>query len=110
MEIALPGGAAAAVEKRQIIQVSATSSAKAVAGQVTALMRAHDVAQVQALGAAAVNRTIKALAIARESLRAEDIGLVCTPHFTDLEGQYQSAVCFTVKPYRHAVQPATLSG
>jgi stage V sporulation protein S len=105
----MPGGAAAATERWQIIQVSATSSVKDVAGQVAALLRGHDVAQVQALGAAAVNRTIKALAIARESLRAEGIGIACTPRFIDLEGQHQSGVCFTVKPCRRAVQLATLN-
>jgi stage V sporulation protein S len=110
VEIALPGGAAAAIEKWQIIQVSATSSVKGVAGQVAGLMRDHDVAQVQALGAVAVNRTIKALAIARESLRTENIGIACTPHFIDLEDQYQTGVCFTVKPCRRIIQQAALSG
>lgn len=108
MEITLPGSAAAVAEKRQIIQVSATSSVKGVAGQVTALMRDHDVAHVQALDAVAVNRAIKALALARECLRTENIGLACTPYFIETEDQYQIAVCFTIQSCRRVVHQAAL--
>ncbi len=97
MESTLSSRMAAGADKRQIIRVSATSSIKGVAGQVSAMLRAHDVAHVEALGAVAVNRTIKALAMARESLLGENIGIACTPQFIDVEAQYQTGVCFTVK-------------
>ena len=47
-----------------IIKVSATSRSSAVAGAIAGVIREHKHAEVQAIGAGAVNQAVKALAIA----------------------------------------------
>jgi len=48
-----------------IIKVSARSRSTAVAGAIAGVVREHNRAEVQAIGAGAVNQAIKAVAIAR---------------------------------------------
>lgn len=86
--------------KADVIKVSAKSRSTAVAGAIAAVMREHRYAEVQAIGAGAVNQAVKALAIARGYLEGDKIDIVCTPYFTevDIEGQERTAVRFTVEP------------
>ena len=86
--------------KPDIIKVSAKSRSTAVAGAIAAVMREHRYAEVQAIGAGAVNQAVKALAIARGYLEGDEIPIVCTPYFTevDIEGQERTAVRFVVEP------------
>ncbi len=88
-------------EKRaDVIKVSAKSRSTAVAGAIAAVMREHRYAEVQAIGAGAVNQAVKALAIARGYLTGDEIDIVCAPFFTevDIEGQERTAVRFVVEP------------
>src|SRR3954453_5863588 len=75
--------------KPDVIKVSAKSRSTAVAGAIAAVMREHHYAEVQAIGAGAVNQAVKALAIARGYLTGDQIDIVCTPFFTevDIDGQ-----------------------
>jgi stage V sporulation protein S len=84
----------------QIIKVAAASRTTAVAGAIAGVMREHHYAEVQAIGASAVNQAIKAIAIARGYLEGDQIDIVCTPHFMqiDIDGQARTAVRFTVEP------------
>lgn len=93
-EFAVSGGHA------DIIKVSAKSRSTAVAGAIAAVMREHHFAEVQAIGAGAVNQAVKALAIARGYLVEDRIDIVCTPYFTevDIDGQERTAVRFKVEP------------
>lgn len=86
--------------KADVIKVSAKSRSTAVAGAIAAVMREHRYAEVQAIGAGAVNQAVKALAIARGYLVEDQIDIICTPFFTevDIEGQERTAVRFTVEP------------
>jgi stage V sporulation protein S len=86
--------------KPDVIKVSAKSRSTAVAGAIAAVMREHHYAEVQAIGAGAVNQAVKALAIARGYLEDDQIPIVCTPYFTevDIEGQERTAVRFVVEP------------
>ena len=83
-----------------IIKVSARSRSTAVAGAIAAVMREHRYAEVQAIGAGAVNQAVKALAIARGYLSRDEIDIIFTPFFTevDIDGQERTAVRFTVEP------------
>lgn len=83
-----------------IIKVSARSRSTAVAGAIAGVMRQHHSAEVQAIGAGAVNQAVKALAIARGYLERDDIDIVTTPYFTevDIDGQERTAVRFRVEP------------
>jgi stage V sporulation protein S len=86
--------------KPDVIKVSAKSRSTAVAGAIAAVIREHRYAEVQAIGAGAVNQAVKALAIARGYLNGDQIDIVCTPYFTevDIEGQERTAVRFIVEP------------
>lgn len=86
--------------RADVIKVSAKSRSTAVAGAIAAVMREHRYAEVQAIGAGAVNQAVKALAIARGYLTGDEIDIVCTPFFTevDIDGQERTAVRFTVEP------------
>lgn len=86
--------------KADVIKVSAKSRSTAVAGAIAAVMREHRYAEVQAIGAGAVNQAVKALAIARGYLEGDQIDIICTPYFTevDIEGQERTAVRFIVEP------------
>jgi stage V sporulation protein S len=89
--------------KADVIKVSAKSRSTAVAGAIAAVMREHRFAEVQAIGAGAVNQAVKALAIARGYLSRDHIDIVFTPYFTEVEidGQERTAVRFKVEP-RHS--------
>jgi stage V sporulation protein S len=82
-----------------IIKVASSSRATSVAGAIAAVMRERAEAEVQAIGAGAVNQAVKALAIARQFLVGDQINIVCTPQFIDLEihGNERTAVRFTVE-------------
>lgn len=93
-------GDAVADERPDIIKVSARSRSTAVAGAIAGVMRQHHSAEVQAIGAGAVNQAVKALAIARGYLERDEIDIVTTPYFTevDIDGQERTAVRFRVEP------------
>lgn len=88
--------------KPDVIKVSAKSRSTAVAGAIAAVMREHHFAEVQAIGAGAVNQAVKALAIARGYLHEDGIEIVCVPFFreVDIEGQERTAVRFSVEQRR----------
>ncbi len=83
-----------------IIKVSSRSRSTSVAGAIAAVMREHRFAEVQAIGAGAVNQAVKALAICRGYLEQDEIDIVCTPMFTEvnIDGQERTALRFTVEP------------
>ena len=84
----------------EIIKVSATSRSTAVAGAIAGVVREHGRADVQAIGAGAVNQAIKAAAIARGYLLLDGINVVVIPSFAevDIEGTERTAIRFAVEP------------
>jgi stage V sporulation protein S len=82
-----------------IIKVSAKSRSTAVAGAIAGVIREHQRAEVQAIGAGAVNQAVKALAIARVYLERDSMDIVFVPYFTevDIEGQERTAIRFKVE-------------
>jgi stage V sporulation protein S len=83
-----------------VIKVSAESRTAAVAGAIAGVIREHRRAEVQAIGAGAVNQAIKAIAIARGYLQEDGFQIVCVPEFTavDIEGKERTAIRFVVEP------------
>ena len=67
------------------LKVSAKSNPNSVAGALAAVLRERDTAEMQAVGAGAINQAVKAIAIARSYLRSSEIDLVCAPSFIDVE-------------------------
>jgi len=82
----------------ELIKVSAQSRSTAVAGAIAGVMREHGYAEIQAIGASAINQAIKAATIARGYLEQDDIDIVLVPNFTevDIEGNERTAVRFAV--------------
>ena len=83
-----------------LIKVSASSRSTAVAGAIAGVVREHGRAEVQAIGAGAVNQAIKAAAIARGYLLLDGINVVIIPSFSDvdIDGAERTAVRFAVEP------------
>lgn len=83
-----------------VIKVSAGSRTSAVAGAIAGMVREHRRAEVQAIGAGAVNQAVKASAIARGYLREDGIDIVCLPEFAavDIDGNERTAVRLIIEP------------
>ena len=83
-----------------VIKVSSDSRTSAVAGAIAGVVREHRRAEVQAIGAGAVNQAIKAVAIARGYLQEDGIDVICIPEFTsvDIGGKERTALRFIVEP------------
>ena len=89
----------------ELIKVSAHSRSTAVAGAIAGVMREFGYAEIQAIGASAINQAIKAVTIARGYLEQDEFDLVIVPSFTevDIEGNERTAVRLAVFK-----RPATL--
>jgi stage V sporulation protein S len=83
-----------------IIKVSAESRTSAVAGAIAGVVRERHRADVQAIGAGAVNQAVKAVAIARGYLHEDGLDVVCLPEFAtiDIDGKERTAVRLVVEP------------
>jgi stage V sporulation protein S len=86
----------------ETIKVSAKSRSPAVAGAIAGVIREHRHAEVQAIGAGAVNQAVKAIAIARGYLERDGLDIACTPTFVEVDvgGEERTAVKFLVEVTR----------
>lgn len=84
---------------KEVLKVSANTNPNAAAGAIAGFVREQGEVEVQAIGAGAVNQTVKAVAIARGFVAVNGIDLVCAPGFKDIEadGQIRTAICFIVR-------------
>jgi stage V sporulation protein S len=84
----------------EVLKVSANSNPKSVAGALAAVLREHSMAEVQAVGAGAVNQAVKAVAIARGFVAPNGVDLVCVPAFAEIEidGEERTAIKLIVGP------------
>lgn len=84
----------------EVLKVSAKSSPNAVAGALAGVIRGSGAAEMQAVGAGALNQAVKAIAIARGFVAPHGIDLVCVPAFTDIEidGEARTAIKLIVEP------------
>lgn len=83
----------------EILKVSSTSQPKSVAGAIAAIARNADVAEVQTIGAGAVNQAVKSIAIARGYVAPNGIDLICVPAFSQIEvdGEQKTSIKFLVE-------------
>ncbi|NMM65661.1 stage V sporulation protein S [Clostridium sp. P21] len=83
----------------EVLKVSAQSQPKSVAGALAAVLRGNISAEVQAVGAGAVNQAIKAIAITRGFVAPNGIDLVVVPAFSEIciEGEERTAIKFIVE-------------
>jgi stage V sporulation protein S len=83
-----------------VIKVSANSRTAAVAGAIAGVMREHRFAEVQSIGAGAVNQAVKAVILAKGYLVNDGIDIVCVPEFVDvdIDGKVRTAIKLTITP------------
>lgn len=84
----------------ELIKVSANSRSTAVAGAIAGVVREHGRAEVQAIGAGAVNQAVKAATIARGYLLLDGIDVVLIPSFGEIsiEGAERTTIRLTIEP------------
>lgn len=89
-----------AAAQSEILKSSAQSKPSSVAGAIAGVVREKGRAEVHAIGAGAVNQTVKAVAIARGYLAPGGIDIVCTPSFVDviINGEERTALKFVIEP------------
>ncbi|HOM67245.1 MAG TPA: stage V sporulation protein S [Brevefilum fermentans] len=82
----------------KIIKVSTNSRTAAVAGAIAAILREQKLAEVQSIGAGAVNQAIKSIIIAKSYLAKNDLGIVLVPEFVDvdIDGKTRTAIKLTI--------------
>lgn len=83
-----------------IIKVSGRSRTAAVAGAIAGIFRDNQRAEVQAIGAGAINQAVKAMALARSYLAEDGYNVIFIPEFVDvvIEDKIRTAIKFTVEP------------
>lgn len=83
-----------------VLKVSAKSNPNSVAGALAGVLREHGRAEMQAIGAGALNQAIKAVAIARGFVAPSGMDLICVPAFIEIEieGGQRTAIKLLVEP------------
>ena len=84
----------------EVLKVSSKSNPNSVAGALAGVLREKGSAEIQAIGAGALNQAVKAIAIARGFVARSGMDLVCVPAFTDIniEGDQKTAIKLIVEP------------
>ena len=83
-----------------IIKVKAISRTAAVAGAIAGVMREQKHAEVQAIGAGAVNQAVKAIILAKNFLVQDSIDIICIPEFVnaEIDEKVRTAIKFVIEP------------
>ena len=83
-----------------VLKVSSKSNPTSVASALAPVVKEEGSAELQAIGAGAVNQTMKAIAIARGYLAPAGIDLICKPAFAnvDIDGSERTAIKLIVEP------------
>ena len=84
----------------EVLKVSAKSNPNSVAGALAGVLREKGGAEIQSIGAGALNQAVKAIAIARGFVAPSGIDLVTVPAFTDIEIEVEerTAIKLIVEP------------
>jgi len=85
----------------ELIKVSSKSTARLVAGAIAGQIRQQGRAEIQAIGAGAINQAVKAIAIAGRYLENENVSIVAACSFAEVEIDHQerTAIRFSVDSY-----------
>ena len=84
----------------EVLKISSKSNPNSVAGAIAGLVKESNKAEMQAIGAGALNQAIKAIAIARGFVAPSGMDLVCVPAFTDIDidGDQKTAIKLIIEP------------
>lgn len=83
----------------EVLKVSSKSNPNSVAGALAGVVRTSGSAEIQVVGAGALNQAIKAVAIARGYMAPAGQDLTCRPTFADIriEGESRTAIRLEVE-------------
>ena len=83
----------------EILKISSKSNPNSVAGAIAGLVKESSKAEMQAIGAGALNQAIKSIAIARGFVAPSGKNLICIPAFTDIQinGEERTAIKLIVE-------------
>ena len=69
----------------EILKVSSKSNPNSVAGALANILKERDTVEIQAIGAGALNQSVKAIIICRGFLAPSGKNLVCVRAFADIK-------------------------
>ena len=83
----------------EVLKISSKSNPNSVAGAIAGLVKENSRAEMQAIGAGALNQAIKAVAIARGFVAPSGVDLVCVPAFAvvEVEGEDRTGIKILVE-------------
>jgi stage V sporulation protein S len=84
----------------EVLKVSSHSNPNSVAGALAGVIREQGSAEIQTVGAGALNQAIKAVAIARGFVAPSGLDLLCVPAFADIHinGEERTAIRLLIEP------------
>lgn len=82
-----------------VLKISSKSNPNSVAGAIAGIVTEKGQAELQAIGAGAINQVVKAIAIARGFVAASGVDLVCIPAFStvNIDGEERTGMKFIVR-------------
>ena len=80
----------------ETLKVGAKSNPNSVAGALANIFREKKAAEIQTIGAGALNQAIKAIAIARGFIAPSGKNLICIPAFTNIQIADQERTAITL--------------
>ena len=83
----------------EILKVSTKTNPNSIAGAIVGFIKEKKKAELQAVGAGAVNQAVKGIAIARGFVASSGIDLICIPSFKEIEidGEKRTSMKFIVR-------------
>lgn len=87
------------MENKMILKISSKSNPNSVAGAIAGGLQENKRVELQAIGAGAVNQSMKAIVIARSFVAASGVDLLCIPAFCTVivENEEKTGMKFIIK-------------
>ncbi|GAU79089.1 stage V sporulation protein S [Fusibacter sp. 3D3] len=85
----------------EVLKVASHSNPNAVAGALAGIIREKGSAEIQAVGAGALNQSVKAIAIARGFMAPSGVDLNFIPAFTEvmINGEERTAIKLIIQKH-----------
>ena len=85
--------------KKKVFRATSRTNPNQLAGAIAIAMREVDCVEIQAVGAGAVNQSVKGIAVARGFLIPTGVDIKCAPAFKEIEidGDIRTAIILKIK-------------
>ena len=89
----------------EVLKISSKSNPNSVAGAIAGLVKESNKAEMQAIGAGALNQAVKAVAIARGFVAPAGVDLICIPAFAEVEveGEERTGIKLIVESRKQSI-------